>query len=133
MRTSRIQSALLFTALLVVAATALATPARHPARHAARKTSALAAEAKVGRAAAQATALARVPGGKLRSSELEREHGKLVYSFDIKVAGKPGIEEVIVDAINGGVISVEHEDAKAEKAEALKERAEARRDSAKSK
>jgi hypothetical protein len=31
---------------------------------------------------------------------LEREHGKLIYSFDIRVPGKPGIEEVQVSAIS---------------------------------
>ena len=71
-------------------------------------------EAKVSEAEARKTALAAVPGGKVQSHELEREKGSLIYSYDIKVAGKPGVEEVHVDAINGQVVAHEHEDAKAE-------------------
>jgi uncharacterized membrane protein YkoI len=50
-----------------------------------------------------------VPNGKIRGLELEREHGKLIYSFEIKVAGKPGITEVNVDAMTGSVGPLEHE------------------------
>jgi hypothetical protein len=81
--------------------------------------------AKVSMKAARATALARVPGGKVRSAELEREHGKLIYSFDIRVPGKPGIEEVHVSAINGKVLSMAHEGRKAERKESRQERHEA--------
>jgi len=79
-------------------------------------------EAKITKAVAKKTALLRVPGGKVKSSEIERENGKLIYSFDIKVAGKSGIEEVNVDAITGDVIAQEHESPKAEKKEAIQER-----------
>jgi uncharacterized membrane protein YkoI len=77
----------------------------------------LAAKAKVSCADAQKTALARVPKAKVKSAELEEEHGKLVYSFDLKQPGKPGIEEVQVDAVSGKIVSVEHESAKDEAAE----------------
>ncbi len=86
----------------------------------------LAAEARIGMKTAKATALARVPGGRIRSSELEREKGKLIYSFDIVARGKPGIEEVNVDAIHGQVLSVHHEGPREERAEALKDKAEAK-------
>jgi uncharacterized membrane protein YkoI len=75
---------------------------------------ALRAEAKIPEADARRTALAAVPGGKVQSHELERENGKLIYSYDIKVAGRTGIEEVNVDAMTGAIIAHEHEDAKAE-------------------
>ena len=78
----------------------------------------LLAKAKVAEAAAAASALAKVPGGKINGVELEEEDGKLIYSYDIKVAGKAGIEEIHVDAITGAVIKSEHEDAAAEKKEA---------------
>lgn len=65
--------------------------------------------AKVSAEVATAAALARVPGGKVEKAELEEEKGKLIYSFDIKLAGKAGIEEVAVDAVSGKVLSVEHE------------------------
>lgn len=85
---------------------------------------ALAAEAKVNMATARATALAKVPGGVIKSSELEREGGKLIYSFAIKVAGKSGIEEVNVNAIDGSVVAMQHESVRTEQKELQQERAE---------
>ncbi|MBS2024662.1 MAG: PepSY domain-containing protein [Deltaproteobacteria bacterium] len=84
----------------------------------------LRAKAKVTYEAAQKAALAKVPGAEIVEAELEREHGKLVYSFDLKSAGKDGIDEVQVDAKTGAVLSVEHEDAAAEAAERKKDEAE---------
>lgn len=43
---------------------------------------AAAPKAKISEAKAQATALALVKNGSVKSHELEREHGKLIYSFD---------------------------------------------------
>ena len=71
-------------------------------------------EAKITVAQARATALKEVPNGRVRSSELERVSGTLVYSFDIKVPGKSGIEEVQVNAETGAVASHEHETSKME-------------------
>lgn len=73
---------------------------------------------------ATASALAKVPGGKIQVAEIEEENGKLIYSFDIKVAGKSGIEEVAVDAKTGAV-TVEHEtpEDEAKEAKADKEKA----------
>ena len=84
---------------------------------------ALRKEAKIAERDARKTALAAVPGGKVQSHELERENGKLIYSYDIKVAGKSGVEEVNVDAVTGEIVAHEHEDAKAE---AKEKKAEAR-------
>ena len=39
------------------------------------------------------------------SHELERENGNLIWSFDIKVAGKSGTEEVTVNAVTGAVVT----------------------------
>jgi uncharacterized membrane protein YkoI len=78
-------------------------------------------EAKISEETARATALKEVPNGTVKSSELEREHGKLIYSYDISVAGKPGIEEVNVNAIDGSVVARSHEGAAAEKKEAVQE------------
>jgi uncharacterized membrane protein YkoI len=78
-------------------------------------------EAKVSEATARATALAQVPNGKVKSSEIERENGKLIYSFDITVPGKTGIEEVNVNAVDGSVVAHEHETPKSEKKEAAAE------------
>ena len=65
--------------------------------------------AKVSAQVATATALAKVPGGAVRSGEIEKEGGKTIYTFIIKVAGKRGVEEVNVDAMTGAVVAVEHE------------------------
>src|SRR4051812_12470050 len=78
-------------------------------------------EAKVSEADARATALKQVPNGVVKSSELEREHGKLIYSYDISVPGKSGIDEVNVNAIDGSVVAKSHESPKTEKKEAKQE------------
>jgi len=49
------------------------------------------ARAKLTCGNAQNRALARVPGARVQSRELEEENGKLVYSFDLRVKGKPGV------------------------------------------
>jgi uncharacterized membrane protein YkoI len=73
----------------------------------------LAKMAKVSMADAENTALAAVEAKdadkKVKGRELEVEHGYLIYSFDIKVTGKKGIEEVNVDAGTGKVLAREHE------------------------
>ena len=79
-------------------------------------------QAKVTKAQATKTALARVPNGKVKEAELENEHGKLVWSFDIATPGSKDITEVQVDAIDGSVVSEEKESPKAEKAEKKAER-----------
>ncbi len=80
---------------------------------------ALARAAKFTKEQAQGVALRRAPG-TVESGELEREHGKLVYSFDIRNA-KGTIDEVQVNALNGKIVRVEHESLKQEAAEKRKE------------
>jgi uncharacterized membrane protein YkoI len=83
---------------------------------------ALQAEARIPEATARATALKQVPGGSsVKKYELEREHGTLIYSYDITVPGRTGIEEIAVSALDGSVIAREHETAKMEKKEAALE------------
>jgi len=72
------------------------------------------AEAKVSQADAQATALAQVPNGTVKESELEKEHGKLIWSFDIATPSTTDITEINVDAITGQVVSKENEKAEKE-------------------
>lgn len=74
----------------------------------------LKAQAKVTSDSAMKTALAKVPGGKISEAELEKEHGKVVYSFDITQPKKSGVEEVLVDATSGKLVSAKHESAAAE-------------------
>jgi len=74
----------------------------------------LLAQARVTPDSARAIARRAVPGAMIQSSELENEDHKLIYSFDMKVAGKSGIEEVNIDALTGAVVGREHEDARSE-------------------
>ena len=78
--------------------------------------------AKISTAKARSTALKEVPNGRVQKTELERENGKLIYSFDIKVPGKSGFEEVNVDAVSGAMVAHEHETPKMEKKEAKAEK-----------
>jgi uncharacterized membrane protein YkoI len=61
----------------------------------------------------------RLVKGKIKSSELEKEKGQLVYSFDVRNS-KGGITEVLVNAYSGKVIEVKNETA----ADEAKEKAE---------
>jgi PBP1b-binding outer membrane lipoprotein LpoB len=74
----------------------------------------LMSQARVSKAEAEKTALNSVPGGMIKEGELEKEHGKLIWSFDISTAGQSGVTEVQVDAITGAIISSVHESAAAE-------------------
>ena len=78
-------------------------------------------QAKITMKQARTTALAQVPGGRIKSSELERENGKLIYSFDIRMHNK-GIKEVQIDAINGAVVEVTDESPANESKERQEER-----------
>jgi hypothetical protein len=69
----------------------------------------LAAEAKISKETAQASALAKVPGGTVKDGELEKEKGKLIWSFDITTPDSKDIKEVAVDALTGDVLSVDTE------------------------
>ncbi len=77
---------------------------------------------KIGMAKAKAIALKNA-SGRIQSSELEKEGGKMIYSFDIR--NKKGtITEVNVDAYSGKVIAVSEENPKKEAAEKKQEKME---------
>ena len=82
----------------------------------------LQAQTKITRAEAEKTALARVPHGKIKSGELEKEHGKLVWSFDISTPHSKNITEVQVDAKTGKIAAVETETPKDQAKEAKRDR-----------
>lgn len=69
----------------------------------------LAAQATVSADSALHIARLRVPRGTVAAREIEEEDGRLIYSFDLKVPGRSGIEEVNVDARTGVIVGVEHE------------------------
>ena len=70
---------------------------------------ALRAEAKVTEAEARKTALAKVPDGSIKSAELEKERGKLIWSFDVAMPRSRDITEVQVDARTGKIVSTQIE------------------------
>jgi uncharacterized membrane protein YkoI len=114
------------TIALVMAATALASVCAWGVSDATKakkkETQAeLQKQAKVTMAQAKKTALDKEPG-TIKEAELEKEKGKLIYSFDINVKG--AIHEVNVDAVTGALISDEVETAKDE---AKEKKAEAKR------
>jgi uncharacterized membrane protein YkoI len=83
----------------------------------------LMAQAKVSRADAEKIALAKAPNGTIKEGELEKEKGKLIWSFDITTPDTKDITEVNVDAITGDVVSVEKEAVKSETKEAAGKKA----------
>lgn len=106
---------------IVVAVALTATTAHAQATYKRDIPDSLAKQAKIAESAAAATAQKRVPNGTIDAVELERENGKLMFSYDIKTAGKKGIDEVNVDAITGKIIGFSHETPAAERREAAAE------------
>src|SRR4029077_15921251 len=75
-------------------------------------------EAKVTKGQAEKIALSKVPSGTIKSGEIENEHGRLIWSFDIAKPGTKDITEVQVDAKSGEIASVKMETPKDQAAEA---------------
>lgn len=102
--------AIAIAALLVTGASVTTAGAQQPKPAYKRSVpKALAAQAKISEDSARTIAMSKVANGHVESMQLEREKGKLLYSFDIKAPGRSGVEEVNVDALDGHVIAVEHE------------------------
>ena len=80
-------------------------------------------QARVTQSQATATALAKVPKATVKSVELEREHGRLVWSFDLAQPGTSDVTEVQVDAASGRIVSLKKESAAQEATEAKAEAA----------
>jgi uncharacterized membrane protein YkoI len=119
-RTTTKLTAVLSIALLMLAASfANAAPQENKEGKESAEQTRLQKQAKITMDQARETALKRAPGN-VEAGELEREHGRLVYSFDIRNA-KGTIDEVQVSAITGKVVRVEHENKKQEAAEKRKE------------
>ena len=93
----------------VFAAHAAAAQAAAAARPMKEDKPGMLARARVTPDSARKLALVQVANGVIDEEEIEEEHGKLVYSFDIKVAGRRGIEEIQIDALSGAMVSHKHE------------------------
>jgi uncharacterized membrane protein YkoI len=96
----------IFCSALIIGLIAGCSTDRHDGEESQAK---LQAQAKVAKADAEKIALAKVPGGAIKEGELEKEKGKLIYSFDIATPGSKDITEVGVDALTGEVVAVEKE------------------------
>src|SRR5690348_13186196 len=97
---NRVTTSVAASALLALAAAlpASAQSSQQPHSYKRDLPAALAKRATVSEADAAKTAEARVRHGRIEAVELEDEGGKLIYSYELKVAGKSGVEEVNVDA-----------------------------------
>ncbi len=84
-------------------------------------------QATVSEPDAAKAAQARVKHGRIQAVELENEGGKLIYSYELKVGRRSGVEEVNVDARTGKVVNTEHETAKSEAKEAAQEKKETKK------
>ena len=62
-------------------------------------------QAKITKTEAEQIALAKVSHGIVKSAEIEKEKGHLVWSFDIARPGTRDITEILVDAKTGKIIS----------------------------
>jgi uncharacterized membrane protein YkoI len=109
--------------LAIVALTGCVCPKGGKHHNKEAKQAKLMAQTKVTRADAEKTALAKVPNGAIKEGELEKEKGKLIWSFDLTTPDTKDITEVNVDAITGDVVSVEKESAESEAKEAAGEKA----------
>jgi len=78
---------------------------------------------KITKAVATKAVRAKLPAGKILSSELERESGQLIWSFDVRDGYD--LKEVWVDANSGEVSKVETETPAKEEAEHKMDKAEA--------
>ena len=74
-------------------------------------------QAKISKPEAEKIALAQAPNGTIKEGELEKEKGRLIWSFDIATPGSQDITEVQVDAQTGQVVSTEKETPKQQQKE----------------
>ena len=90
----------------------------HPARG--MSDAQLAGLAKLSQVEAENIAVAKLKSSETvstTSAELEAEHGCLIWSFDLRVPSKSGVQEIQIDAGNGKVLSVKHESVRQEATE----------------
>jgi uncharacterized membrane protein YkoI len=66
-------------------------------------------QAKITKTEAEQIALAKVSRGIVKSAEIEKEKGHLVWSFDIAQPGRHDITEILIDAKTGKIISTQTE------------------------
>jgi uncharacterized membrane protein YkoI len=105
---SIMQSLVAAGAIIAAASTTLAAQGATPT-YKRDLPAALVKQATVSEANAAKTVAARLPNGRIQAVELENEGGRLIYSYEVKVPGRSGIEEINVNAKTGVVVNTEHE------------------------
>jgi len=130
MKISSIISSIITLGLLAGGLTACTTEKEEGKKDDSAKTAQLEAQAKITKAEAQKIALDKVPGGTIKEGEIEKEKGKVIWSFDIATPGTKDITEVNVDAMTGAVVDVSKESV-ADQAKENKEDAQAKSKKAK--
>jgi uncharacterized membrane protein YkoI len=83
----------------------------------ANKQAKLMGEAKISKEQAEQTAMAKVPTGTVKECELEKEHGKLIWSMGLSTPDTKNTTEVNVNAIDGTIVNVETETPESESKE----------------
>ena len=116
MKMMSVVSSAALTAFLVLA------PATLHAANTTTEQAKLQKEAKISMEEAKEIALKHVKkDSKIESSELERENGKLIYSFDVREPNRKDVTEVNVNAMDGKIVAIHHENAKKEAAQKKQE------------
>jgi Peptidase propeptide and YPEB domain len=64
---------------------------------------------KITKSKAERIALAKMPGGRIRSAELETAHGRHFWSVYIAKPGSKNAKEIRVDAVSGQILAVQTE------------------------
>jgi hypothetical protein len=64
---------------------------------------------KITKTKAERIALAKMPGGRIRSAELESAHGRHFWSVYIAKPGSKNAKEIRVDAVSGQILAVQTE------------------------
>ena len=64
---------------------------------------------KITKTKAERIALAKMPGGRIRSAELETAHGRHFWSVYIAKPGSKNAKEIRVDATSGQILAVQTE------------------------
>jgi uncharacterized membrane protein YkoI len=116
--TRSIKQVLVPAAFLVAAALAPLTAQGPKPKYTRDLPAALLKQVVVKEDSAAKVAQAKMPNARIQAVELENENGNLIYSYELKIAGHKGIEEVNVNAKTGVVVNTEHENGSAEGGEA---------------
>jgi uncharacterized membrane protein YkoI len=66
--------------------------------------------AKLTEADARAIVMAKLPDAQIKEGELEKENGKMIWSFDLAKGNSEGVVEINVDAVTGDIVAMEKKD-----------------------